>query len=99
MRLLRMGLKLILLPVMCLVLMMKWIGNFCVFCSAWIFRILAMIFFLTAILSGLMGLEGWPAVWQMLIGAFIIFLIPCVGEALVAATEIASSAMITFILS
>ncbi|MCD7955640.1 MAG: helix-turn-helix domain-containing protein [Lachnospiraceae bacterium] len=40
---------------------LKWAGTFVASCSAWIFRILAMVFFLTAVLSGLMGLEDWPA--------------------------------------
>ncbi len=91
--------KIVLLPILGVTIFLKLAGRFVMFCSAWIFRILAVIFFLTAVLSGLMGLEGWPAVWQMMIGAFIIFLIPCVGEALVSATEIASGAMIAFIFS
>lgn len=91
--------KLVLLPILAAIIILKWVGTFFVFCSAWIFRILAMILFLTAVLSGLMGLEGWPAVWKMLIGAFVIFLIPCVGEVLMAATEIASGALAAFMVS
>ncbi|MCD7883034.1 MAG: hypothetical protein LUI87_04910 [Lachnospiraceae bacterium] len=91
--------KLMLLPILVVTIMLKWVGTFVVFCSAWIFRILAMILFLTAVLSGMMGLEEWPAVWKMLAGTFVVFMIPCVGEALVAVTKIASGALAAFMVS
>ena len=40
-----------------------------------------------------MGLEEWSAIWKMLVGTFVVFMIPCVGEALVAVTEFASGAL------
>ncbi|MCC8104392.1 MAG: hypothetical protein LIP11_19780 [Clostridiales bacterium] len=96
---LRFMVKVVLFPVAGAAVILKWAGMFVVSCSAWIFRILAMVFFLTAVLSGLMGLEEWPAVGRMLAGAFVIFLVPCVGETIVAVMELVSSTLVTFILS
>lgn len=45
------------------------------------------------------GLEEWSAVWKMLLGTFVVFMISCTGEALVAMTEIASGALAVFMVS
>ncbi|MCD8188922.1 MAG: hypothetical protein LUD78_01645 [Clostridiales bacterium] len=97
MKLIKIGLKLILLPVLCVAWMMKWIGNFCVFCSAWIFHVLAFIIAITAVLSLGFGLEDGATVVRMLGGAFVLFLIPHVASYIVAAVSVLHSAIHRFI--
>lgn len=87
MKLIKIGLKLILLPVLCVAWMMKWIGNFCVFCSAWIFHVLAFIIAMTAVLSLGFRLEDGATVMRMLGGGFVLFLIPHVAAYIVAAVS------------
>lgn len=99
MRLIRMGLKVILLPVMFVAWVIKWIGNFCVFCSAWIFYVLAFIIAMTAALSFGFGLEDGATVVRMLCGGFFLFLIPHVAAYLVAAVSTLQSALHNFIRS
>lgn len=81
-------LKLAVLPVLGVVVLIKWVAMFLTHCSAWIFRLLAGIFFLTAILCGLMEIENGESVLQMMLKAFIIFVIPVIGETIVNVADI-----------
>lgn len=91
--------KLLLLPVMCVVLTLKWIGSFCVFCSAWIFNALAFIIAVTAVLSFGFGLEDGGTVLRMLAGSFGLFIIPHIAAYIVAAVSVLHSAIHGFIWS
>ncbi|MCC8125907.1 MAG: hypothetical protein LIO92_00695 [Clostridiales bacterium] len=99
MRLIRLGLKLILLPIMFVAWVIKWIGNFCVFCSAWIFYVLAFIVAMTAALSFGFGLEDGATVVRMLGGGFFLSLIPHVAAYFVAVVSTLHSALHNFIWS
>lgn len=77
--LIRIFLRLVLMPVALALTILKWLCAFVLHCSGWIFRLLAMIFFLTAIGSYAFGLEGGREVLRMLGVAFLVFLIPAIA--------------------
>lgn len=78
--LLRLLLKLILLPVMLAVTLLQWIGIFLTGFSSVIFYILSGIVFLTAILSWTFQIAPGVEVLKMLAVAFAVFIVPHIGE-------------------
>lgn len=79
--------KILAVPAITAVTILKWISAFCGSITGWIFRILAIITFLTAIITYLMQMSTGGEMLQMLIGAFIVFMLPMVLAALVAVFE------------
>ena len=63
-------------PVYLVILVLRYAALFVIQCSAWIFRLLAGILFLTTIACYLMGLEEGKTILQMLTGSFFVFLLP-----------------------
>lgn len=78
--LLKLLLKLILLPVMLTVTLFQWIGTFLTGFSSVIFYILSGIAFLTAILSWAFQIAPGAEVLKMLVIAFAVFIVPHIGE-------------------
>lgn len=78
--LLRLLLKLILLPVMLAVTLLQWIGIFLTGFSSVIFYILLGIVFLTAVLSWAFQIAPSAEVLKMLTIAFVVFIVPNIGE-------------------
>lgn len=78
--LLRLLLKLILLPVMLAVTLLQWIGIFLTGFSSVIFYILSGIVFLTAVLSWAFQIAPSAEVLKMLTIAFVVFIVPNIGE-------------------
>lgn len=75
----KMILKILLMPLYGAALLLKWVTVFAVSCSAWFFRILAGILFVTAILGHFMGLEENSAIITMLVTSFVIFMVPYIA--------------------
>lgn len=78
--LLRLLLKLILLPVMLAVTLLQWVGIFLTGFSSVIFYILSVIVFLTAVLSWAFQIAPGVEVLKMLAIAFVVFIVPHIGE-------------------
>lgn len=94
MRAIRWLLKLILvmitLPLILAVWLAKWFVVFLHHCSAWIFYLLGSMLLATAILSYLMHQSQGMEALQMLIGGFVIFMIPQVVGSMVVLLELAA---------
>ena len=74
--LLKLVLTMITLPLILAVWLIKWFVVFLHHCSAWIFYLLGSVLLATAILSYLMQQSQGMEALQMLIGGFVIFMIP-----------------------
>ena len=74
--LLKLVLVMITLPLLLAVWLAKWFVAFLHHCSAWIFYLLGSVLLATAILSYLMQQSQGVEALQMLIGGFVIFMIP-----------------------
>ena len=74
--LLKLMLVMITLPLILAVWLAKWFVVFLHHCSAWIFYLLGSVLLATAILSYLMQQSQRMEALQMLIGGFVIFMIP-----------------------
>lgn len=74
--LLKLMLVMITLPLILAVWLAKWFVVFLHHCSAWIFYLLGSVLLATAILSYLMHQSQEMEALQMLIGGFVIFMIP-----------------------
>lgn len=78
------------LPLILAVWLAKWFVVFLYHCSAWIFYLLGSVLLATAILSYLMHQSQGMEVLQMLIGGFVIFMIPQVVGGVVVLLELAA---------
>lgn len=95
--LLRLLLKLILLPVMLAVTLLQWIGIFLTSFSSVIFYILSGIVFLTAVLSWAFQIAPGTDVLKMLAIAFVVFIVPHIGEWIVGRIAALNTALGGFI--
>lgn len=81
-------LTLLTLPLLVVVWLLKWFVTFLHCCSAWIFYLLGSVLLATAVLSFLMKQSQGIEALQMLIGGFVIFMIPqVVGGVVVGRTK------------
>ena len=86
--LLKLVLAMITLPLILAVWLIKWFVVFLHHCSAWIFYLLGSVVLATAVLSFLMQQSQGIEALQMLIGGFVIFMIPqVVGGVVVGRTK------------
>ena len=88
--LLKMMLVMITLPLLLAVWLAKWFVVFLHHCSAWFFYLLGSVLLATAILSYLMHQSRGMEALQMLIGGFVIFMIPQVVGGVVVLLELAA---------
>ena len=86
----KMMLVMITLPLILAVWLAKWFVVFLHHCSAWIFYLLGSVLLATAILSYLMHQSQGMEALQMLIGGFVIFMIPQVVGGVVVLLELAA---------
>ncbi len=99
MRLIRIPLKIIALPLLLAVTAAKWVGSFLVGFARIIFYIFAGLCFLVAVLSYFMDIcTGMEAVKILAVG-FVIFLVPQVAVWLVSLLSLLSMALRNFIRS
>jgi hypothetical protein len=95
--LLRLLLKLVLIPVMLAVTMLQWVGIFLTGFSSVIFYILSGIVSLTAVLSWAFQTAPGTEVLKMLAIAFVVFIVPHIGERLVERIATLNAALRGFI--
>ena len=88
--LLKLMLVMITLPLILAVWLAKWFVVFLHHCSAWIFYLLGSVLLATAIFSYLMQQSQRMEALQMLIGGFVIFMIPQVVGGVVVLLELAA---------
>ena len=89
--LLKLVLVMITLPLLLAVLLAKWFVVFLHHCSAWIFYLLGSVLLATAALSFLMQQSQGVEALQMLIGGFVIFMIPQAVGSMVVLLELAAA--------
>ena len=88
--LLKLILVMITLPLNLAVWLAKWFVVFLHHCSAWIFYLLGSVLLATAVLSYLLQQSQGVEALQMLIGGFVIFMIPQVIGSVVVLLELAA---------
>ena len=88
--LLKLMLVMITLPLILAVWLAKWFVVFLHHCSAWIFYLLGSVLLATAIFSYLMQQSQRIEALQMLIGGFVIFMIPQLVSSVVVLLELAA---------
>lgn len=86
--LLKLILVMITLPLILAVWLAKWFVVFLHHCSAWIFYLLGSVLLATAVLSFLMQQSQGVEALQMLIGGFVIFMVPQVVGSMVIFLEL-----------
>lgn len=79
------------LPLILAVWLAKWFVVFLHHCSAWIFYLLGSVLLATAVLSFLMQQSQGVEALQMLIGGFVIFMIPQAVGSMVVLLELAAA--------
>ena len=77
------------LPLILAVWLAKWFVVFLHHCSAWIFYLLGSVLLATAVLSYLLQQSQGMEALQMLVGGFVIFMIPQVVGSVVVLLELA----------
>ena len=87
--LLKLILVMITLPLILAVWLAKWFVVFLHHCSAWVFYLLGSVILATAVLSYLLQQSQGMEAFQMLIGGFVIFMIPHVVGSVVVLLELA----------
>lgn len=87
--LLKLMLVMITLPLILAVWLAKWFVVFLHHCSAWLFYLLGNVLLATAVLSYLLQQSQGMEAFQMLIGGFVIFMIPHVVGSVVVLLELA----------
>ena len=78
------------LPLILAVWLAKWFVVFLHHCSAWIFYLLGSVLLATAVLSYLLQQSQGTEALQMLIGGFVIFMIPQVVGSVAVLLELAA---------
>lgn len=79
------------LPLLLAVWLAKWFVVFLHHCSAWVFYLLGSVLLATAVLSYLLQQSQGMEAFQMLIGGFVIFMIPQVVGSMVVFLELAAA--------
>ena len=91
--------KIVMLPVVVAVTLFQWFMAFLVGFSSAIFYLIAGLFLLVAILSYLMGLSAGAETMRMILAGFVVFVIPVAGEAVVTAVATLNAGMRDYIRS
>lgn len=81
--LLKLIMKMILLPVMLVIILTQWIGIFLTGLSGGVMNILAFLFALVAGASFLLGLSSGPEALKILAVGFVFFILPVIAERII----------------
>ena len=81
--LLKLILKMILLPVMLVIILFQWIGIFLTGLAGGILNILAFLFALVAGAAFLLGLASGPEALKLLAVGFVLFILPVIAERII----------------
>ncbi len=99
MRLLRIIGKILAFPVMLIVTVIQWLFIFLISFSSVIFYLLAGLFLLVAVLSLILGVAAWPEALRAVLAAFIVFMIPVIGQGITAIIAVFREGLSDFIRS
>ena len=91
--------KVLAFPVMLIVTVIQWLFTFLVGLSSVIFNLLAGLFLLIAVLSLIFGLSTWTEALRPALAAFIVFMIPVVGQGITAVIVVIREGLSDFIWS
>ena len=80
MSVLRIIVKILLIPVVAVLTLIQWIGIFLNSISGVFFEILAFVFALTVMASLVFGLISGPEALKMIVTGFVVFMIPVIGD-------------------
>ena len=83
MRLIKLFLKMLALPIMLAVTLIQWVGIFLTQFSTIVFNLLAGLIFLIAVAGLMLGISTGTEAIQMMMVAFVIFIIPHFAEWLI----------------
>ena len=89
--LLKLMLVMITIPLILAVWLAKWFVVFLHHCSAWFFYLLGSVLLATAVLSYLLQQSQGMEAFQMMIGGFVIFMIPQVVGSVIVLLELAAA--------
>ncbi|MFR2971648.1 MAG: hypothetical protein ACLTKU_02260 [Faecalibacterium prausnitzii] len=89
--LLKLMLVMITIPLILAVWLAKWFVVFLHHCSAWFFYLLGSVLLATAVLSYLLQQSQGMEAFQMMIGGFVIFMIPQAVGSMVVLLELAAA--------
>ncbi|MBR0390705.1 MAG: hypothetical protein IJK38_00075 [Oscillospiraceae bacterium] len=81
--LLKLIMKMILLPVMLVIILAQWIGIFLTGLAGGILNLLAFLFALVAGASFLLGLSSGPEALKLLVVGFVLFIMPMIAERII----------------
>ena len=99
MRLLKFMGKVLAFPVMLIVMVIQWLFTFMVGLSSVVFNLLAGLFLLIAVLSLVFGISTWTETLRPVLAAFIVFMIPVVGQGITAVVVVIREGLSDFIWS
>ena len=99
MRLLKFMGKVLAFPVMLIVMVIQWLSTFMVGLSSVVFNLLAGLFLLIAVLSLVFGISTWTEALRPVLAAFIVFMIPVVGQGITAVVVVIREGLSDFIWS
>ena len=99
MRLLKFMGKILAFPVMLIVTVIQWLFTFLVGMSSVTFNLLAGLFLLIAVLSIVFGISTWTEALRPDMDAFIVFMIPVIGQGITAVIVVIREGLSDFIWS
>ena len=99
MRLLKFMGKVLVFPVMLIVTVIQWLFTLVVGMSSVVFNLLAGLFLLIAVLSLVFGISTWTEALRPVLAAFIVFMIPVVGQGITAVVVVIREGLSDFIWS
>ena len=99
MRLLKFMGKVLAFPVMLIVTVIQWLFTLMVGLSSVVFNLLAGLFLLIAVLSLVFGISTWTEALRPVLAAFIVFMIPVVGQGIIAVVVVIREGLSDFIWS
>ena len=91
--------KVLAFPVMMVVTIIQWLFVFLINFSSVIFYLLAGLFLLVAVLSLILGVAAWPEALRAVLAAFIVFMIPVIGQGITAIIAVFREGLSDFIRS
>ena len=91
--------KVLAFPVMLIVTVIQWLFTFLVGLSSEILNLLAGLFLLIAVLSLIFGLSTWSEALRPALAAFIVFMIPVIGQGITAVIVVIREGLSDFIWS
>ena len=91
--------KVLAFPVMLIVTVIPWLFTLMVGLSSVVFNLLAGLFLLIAVLSLVFGISTWTAALSPVLAAFIVFMIPVVGQGITAVVVVIREGLSDFIWS